>query len=108
MIRIRDIDHLVLRVVDVDAMLDFYCGVLGMREERRLDELGLIQLRAGRSLIDLVPVAIRHKSTEPGVGCAAFGSNSRPARCRLIFWRPKASALRPAANVTTRMPSTRV
>ena len=56
MIRIRDIDHLVLRVVDVDAMLDFYCGVLGMREERRLDELGLIQLRAGRSLIDLVPV----------------------------------------------------
>jgi len=53
---IRDIDHLVLRVVDVDAMLNFYCGVLGMREERRLDGLGLIQLRAGRSLLDLVPV----------------------------------------------------
>ena len=53
---IRDIDHLVLRVVDVDAMLNFYCGVLGMREERRVDGLGLIQLRAGRSLLDLVPV----------------------------------------------------
>ena len=56
MIRIRDIDHLVLRVVDVDAMLAFYCGVLGCSVERRRDELGLIQLRAGRSMIDLVPV----------------------------------------------------
>ena len=57
MIRVRDIDHLVLRVVDVGAMLAFYCGVLGLRVERRLDELGLIQLRAGRSMLDLVPVA---------------------------------------------------
>jgi len=55
-IRIRDIDHLVLRVVDVDAMLAFYCGVLGCAVERRLDDLGLIQLRAGRSMLDLVPV----------------------------------------------------
>ena len=56
MIRVRDIDHLVLRVADVDAMLAFYCGVLGMRVERRAEALGLIQLRAGRSLLDLVPV----------------------------------------------------
>ena len=56
MIRIRDIDHLVLRVSDVDAMLAFYCGVLGMQVERRLESLGLIQLRAGRSLLDLVPI----------------------------------------------------
>lgn len=55
-IRIRDIDHLVLRVVDADAMLAFYCGVLGCAIERRLDDLGLIQLRAGRSMLDLVPV----------------------------------------------------
>jgi catechol 2,3-dioxygenase-like lactoylglutathione lyase family enzyme len=55
-IRVRDIDHLVLRVVDVEAMLRFYCGVLGLHVERRLDDLGLIQLRAGRSMIDLVPV----------------------------------------------------
>ena len=54
--RIREIDHLVLRAVDVDAMLAFYCGVLGMQVERRLDALGLIQLRAGRSLVDLVPL----------------------------------------------------
>ena len=48
------IDHVVLRVRDVDRSIAFYCGVLGCREERRLDDLGLIQLRAGRSLIDLV------------------------------------------------------
>jgi glyoxylase I family protein len=56
MIAIRDIDHLVLRVVDLDAMIEFYANVLGCRVERRQDDLGLVQLRAGRSLIDLVPV----------------------------------------------------
>lgn len=56
MIRIRDIDHLVLRVADPGAMIRFYCDVLGCSIERRRDDLGLIQLRAGRSMIDLVPV----------------------------------------------------
>ena len=56
MIRIRDIDHLVLRVSDLDAMLRFYCGVLGCTIERRQESIGLVQLRAGRSLVDLVPI----------------------------------------------------
>jgi catechol 2,3-dioxygenase-like lactoylglutathione lyase family enzyme len=56
MIRIREIDHLVLRVVDLDKMLRFYCEALGCGVERRQDAIGLVQLRAGRSLIDLVPV----------------------------------------------------
>jgi glyoxylase I family protein len=56
MIRIREIDHLVLRVVDLDRMLRFYGGVLGCTIERRQDSIGLVQLRAGASLIDLVPV----------------------------------------------------
>ncbi|HET9034192.1 MAG TPA: VOC family protein [Dokdonella sp.] len=56
MIRIREIDHVVLRISDLDAMLHFYCEVLGCSVERRLDSIGLIQLRAGRSMIDLVPV----------------------------------------------------
>jgi catechol 2,3-dioxygenase-like lactoylglutathione lyase family enzyme len=59
MIHIREIDHLVLRVVDLDAMLQFYCGALGCSIERRDDDIGLVQLRAGRSLIDLVPVSGR-------------------------------------------------
>ena len=56
MITLREIDHLVLRVADLDAMLGFYVGVLGCSIERRQDEIGLVQLRAGRSLVDLVPV----------------------------------------------------
>ena len=50
------IDHVVLRVADVERSLGFYCGVLGCREERRIEALGLVQLRAGRGLIDLVDV----------------------------------------------------
>ena len=50
------IDHIVLRVVDLDAMIAFYTGVLGCAVERRQDDIGLIQLRAGRSLVDLVPI----------------------------------------------------
>jgi len=56
MFRIREIDHVVLRVRDLDAMLGFYCGVLGCPVERRQEAIGLVQLRAGGSLIDLVPV----------------------------------------------------
>jgi glyoxylase I family protein len=37
-------------------MVEFYCNVLGCSVERRQEEIGLIQLRAGRSLIDLVAV----------------------------------------------------
>ena len=54
MIRIGEIDHVVLRAIDPAAMRRFYCEVLGCREERRQDEIGLVQLRAGASLIDLV------------------------------------------------------
>jgi glyoxylase I family protein len=56
MIRIRDIDHLVLRVVDLERMLHFYRDVLGCTVERRVESIGLVQLRAGRSMLDLVPV----------------------------------------------------
>lgn len=56
MIRIRELDHLVLRVIDLERMLRFYCDVLGCTIERRQDAIGLVQLRAGRSLLDLVPV----------------------------------------------------
>lgn len=55
-IRIRDIDHLVLRVLDLARMERFYCEALGCSVEKRQDPIGLVQLRAGRSLLDLVPV----------------------------------------------------
>jgi catechol 2,3-dioxygenase-like lactoylglutathione lyase family enzyme len=50
----RGLDHIVLRVVDLPRMLTFYHDVLGCTDEREQAELGLYQLRAGASLIDLV------------------------------------------------------
>ncbi|WP_266169015.1 VOC family protein [Dyella subtropica] len=54
--RLSRLDHIVLRVHDSAAMQAFYCDVLGCTEERRQDEIGLVQLRAGASLIDLVAI----------------------------------------------------
>jgi glyoxylase I family protein len=55
-ITIREIDHIVLRVVDLARMQAFYGDVLGCREVRRQDEIGLVQLRAGSSMVDLIPI----------------------------------------------------
>jgi catechol 2,3-dioxygenase-like lactoylglutathione lyase family enzyme len=70
-ITVRGLDHIVLRVADLDAMIAFYGEVLGCHVERRIDDLGLIQLRAGQALIDLVPVNSRlgrEGGAAPGVG----------------------------------------
>ena len=50
------IDHVVLRIADLEKSLAFYVGVLGCAVEKRQEDIGLIQLRAGRSQIDLVPL----------------------------------------------------
>ncbi|MSQ59707.1 MAG: VOC family protein [Betaproteobacteria bacterium] len=55
-LRIRDIDHIVLRVSDLERMIAFYRDVLGCAVEWRRPDLGLVHLRAGNALIDLVPV----------------------------------------------------
>jgi catechol 2,3-dioxygenase-like lactoylglutathione lyase family enzyme len=54
-IRVAGLDHLVLRVADLDRSIQFYGKVLGCHVERRLEEPKLVQLRAGASMIDLVP-----------------------------------------------------
>jgi glyoxylase I family protein len=56
MIQIQDIDHVVLRVRELDRMVDFYCKVIGCTVEWNRPDLGLVHLRAGRCMIDLVPV----------------------------------------------------
>ncbi len=72
-IKVLGIDHVVLRVADVERATRFYCDVLGCREERRVADIGLIQLRAGTALIDLVGV-----DSELGrAGGAAPGAEGR-------------------------------
>jgi glyoxylase I family protein len=56
MITIQAIDHVVLRVVDLERVANFYIDVLGARWEKKQTHVGLYQLRVGTSLIDLVPV----------------------------------------------------
>lgn len=51
---IKGLDHVVLRVADLDRAVRFYCEVLGCREERRVESIDLVQLRAGAALIDLI------------------------------------------------------
>ena len=58
---LEGIDHVVLLVADMDRARDFYCSVLGCTVDRALPEYGMLQLRAGASLIDLVDI-----STEKG------------------------------------------
>ena len=54
---ITGVDHLVLRVKDLAAMERFYVEVLGLAVERRADRIGMVQLRAGTELLDLVDAA---------------------------------------------------
>ena len=56
MIRIREIDHLVLRVRDIDAMRRFYCAVLGAQHVAWRPQFGMSHLRVGSAMLDLVEV----------------------------------------------------
>lgn len=51
---VERIDHVVLRVRDLAAMVRFYEQALGFKVERTLDALNLVQMRAGASLLDLI------------------------------------------------------
>jgi glyoxylase I family protein len=55
--KVAELDHVVLRCRDQSRAYDFYTRILGLGEERRIAQIGLIQLRAGRSMIDLVPAS---------------------------------------------------
>src|SRR5215469_3347382 len=73
-LKVAGLDHLVLRVKDLPAMERFYCEVLGLTVERRADQIGMVQLRAGAQLVDLV--AVDGMLGKPGgVGPGAEGRN---------------------------------
>src|SRR5438270_1181713 len=56
MISIKSVDHVVLRVSDVDKVGAFYIDVLGGSWDRRRPDIGLHHLRLGDTMLDLVPV----------------------------------------------------
>jgi len=56
MINVQSVDHVVLRVRDVEKVGNFYIEVLGGRWDRRRPDIGLHHLRLGTLMIDLVPV----------------------------------------------------
>ncbi len=51
---VTGLDHIVLRIVDRSQMLTFYRDVLGLAVDRDRPDLGLVHLRAGAQLIDLI------------------------------------------------------
>lgn len=67
------IDHVVLRVTDLDRMRAFYRDVIGCTDEREQAAIGLFQLRAGASLIDLITI----DGKLGAIGGAAPGAEGR-------------------------------
>jgi len=97
MINIQAIDHVVLRVRDLESMTRFYVDVLGAREEKSDPVLGLYQLRVGTALIDLVPVDSR-LGRSGGAAPAVEGRNVDHICFRVLPWDGAAIAKHLAAH----------
>jgi glyoxylase I family protein len=75
--KIAELDHVVLRCRNFEKTLAFYVDVLGLTEERRIDQIGLVQLRAGASMIDLVPATAPRSEESLNVDHFCLGIESR-------------------------------
>ena len=82
---VTELDHVVLRCRDPERALAFYRDVIGLPEERRLDALGLVQLRAGRSLVDLIADPTTDSRTVPNVDHVCLGVEARDVDA-LVQW----------------------
>lgn len=88
MIEITGLDHIVLRTAQMEQMLHFYSTVLGCPIERELaPEFGLVQLRAGTALIDLV--AVDSELGRLGGGPPTKGNNNMDHFCLQISTQPE-------------------
>jgi len=64
---------------DIDRAITFYETVLGLHVERRLETIGLVQLRAGSSMIDLVPRIEDETTAATWIIRGADSGDGRPA-----------------------------
>lgn len=88
MIKITGLDHIVLRTSHMEEMLHFYSTILGCPIERELpSELGLVQLRAGNALIDLV--AIDSELGRAGGGSPTQVDNNMDHFCLQVSAQPE-------------------
>jgi catechol 2,3-dioxygenase-like lactoylglutathione lyase family enzyme len=96
-VQIAALDHVVLRVADLERSAAFYRDALGCAFEKWQPELGLLQLRAGSALIDLVtldgPIG-----REGGAGPARDGRNLDHFCLRLARFDEAALRARLAAH----------
>ena len=82
-LRIQQLDHVVLRVKDMDRSIDWYGRVLGCTVARRVDKIGFAQLRAGRSMIDIC-AADGHVGKERGTPPVKDGGHNMHHLCLKI------------------------
>ena len=77
------IDHVVLRVNDRKVAEAFYRDVIGCKLERRQDKIGMTQMRAGASLIDLVQIdgpLGREGGAAPGLRGVTWTTSASPSK----------------------------
>jgi glyoxylase I family protein len=96
-IPIAALDHVVLRVSDLERAKAFYRDVLGCPVEKWQEDIGLLQLRAGSALIDLVPLDGK-LGREGGAGPGAEGRNLDHFFLRLTRFDEKALRAHLAAH----------
>ena len=84
---IKNLDHVVVCVQDLERALKFYTEVLGCHAERRVESIGLVQMRAGASMIDLMQI---NPGPEEAEGRPAGGHNMDHFAVRIEPFDPPA------------------
>ncbi len=95
--RIIGLDHIVLRVRDMERIVAFWRDALGCEVEKVQAELGLVHIRAGNVLIDLVDIAGK-LGREGGRAPEAEGRNLDHFCLRVAPFDPAAIRARLAAH----------
>ena len=79
-LQFRGIDHVVLKVTNIERTLHFYTAILGLALERVIEDLQIYQLRCGRNLIDL-------QVAPAGTSCSSSTNTAPRARRLSTTWR---------------------